>query len=165
MPALSTLFPKALVASMIVTLVLVAIPIGAAASEPTVVRLASCAYGNDGQASVSPGDVVLSAGWGAGTKGLTVAFVKGIDLVASIDGQEIPDVDSYWGKPFPQPEGIWRMAWTYDAGTLAAGETMNVSFVMTLRHPLPDLTVFEGNTPFVFPAGSAWDLGCQISAS
>jgi hypothetical protein len=116
--------------------------------------------------------VVFSAGWGACTKGLDVAFTRAAHVEWSIDGKAFPTT-TVWTKPVPETSDafsaclnglstIWWVSGQYPT-TFEAG-TYIVSVVMSMTHPLPDGGDYDGDgKPDLFSGPFADDLTLTVT--
>jgi hypothetical protein len=107
------------------------------------------------EATAHVGDtVVLSAGWGACSKGLDVAFTRAARVEWSINGVPFPTTP-VWTKPVPETSDafaaclnglstIWWVSGQYPT-TFAVAGTYTVSVVMSIPHPLPDGGDWDGD--------------------
>jgi hypothetical protein len=161
--------PAALIAAW---LVLATMP-GAAAADDHFVSIIGCHFGG-GEAIVEAGEpIVIRWGWLAKTRGLVVMTVGASDQTVTVGGEEIPNVDAFWGSPVavnhPTLGRVWQAHWAYELDPLAEpGDSVVVTLDLTMTHPTLDLLTFEEDShrPAIAPAGSYFGetIECRITA-
>lgn len=147
---------------------------GSAGADPgnVTVSLVACILAHGGHATVPAGSTVsVRFGWAARTAGLDEAFVRDIDIAASVDGTPVADTASYWGQPTAADLGGglhgYIVNWLYPTGvTLGSGQSLTFVFDGELAHPITDgFTSAQGGGRV--PAGDI--LGgqdtCTVTAS
>ena len=105
-------------------------------------------------------EVIIRAGWGACTRGLTQAFTRAavVSMEVNLDGEPYLAVDpparAFWSRPersdgpttacVMHTSGLWASEWLYSLGELDAGEYY-LHFDWTLAHPVPDGGDYDGD--------------------
>ena len=115
----------------------------ASAASDVTVSIAGCVFPGGGQATVPAGSTVsFRIGWLARTAGLEAAFLRDLDLTATVDGAAVAGPMSYWGAPAPATvdgADAYRIDWLYPTGTtLGAGDSVTLVWQGVLWHPVTD---------------------------
>jgi len=160
----------------IAVLALAALPGAVAADDPQYVY-----FFGDGNCLSQGGEIEVAAdvpiilrfGWGAKTKGLVIDYINGTDQTLTIDEQQQPNVDSYWGSPFfvpasPPTPAHWRAWVSFPLGSLASGESTEVAYNAYVHHRLHDgFSYFGEHHPSFFGPGWFFEEPplCTITAA
>ena len=121
--------------------------------------------------------VIFELGWAACNRGLVQDFLNANYLAFILDGSPVvapEEVNQYWGpiEKIPAPPAaeaclgrtpvmLWRKQWSYQYGTLEAGDH-TLQFILKLDHPVLDGGDYDGNgAPDLF-AGTLHDFEVTI---
>jgi hypothetical protein len=97
--------------------------------------------------------------------------LNAISTIASIDGGPVADVDGYWSAPEPVWSDlwgaiVWATYWTYPTGiTVAAGDSITISYEWALSHQLVDGLVKIDDTNKLMHFTGPYSFSCTITAS
>jgi hypothetical protein len=133
----------------------------ALAEDRGFVDIQGCYFGS-GQATVpADTDFDIFAGWGAGSRGDEIAWLKSVQTTLIIDGgAPIAGADTYWSPIFQAVKepgfNLWITFWTYPHAALGVGESITVYHAWSLRVPVYDGAVH-------FPTGIIFDGTCTIT--
>jgi hypothetical protein len=131
------------------------------AAERGFVDLQGCYFGT-GETTVPAGaEFDIFAGWIAESRGQQLAWLKSVETTLTIDGEAIPNADSYWlSEIIPivkEPRlQLWITVWIYPHAALAVGESITVYHAWSLQVPL-----YDG--AFHYPRGVIFDGTCTIT--
>ncbi len=156
---------KRLLLVFAVMVVAVVMATGASAIPTATVNIFPCAFG--GGATVGAGlQINLTATWTAKTRGLTNSFLDAVTTFASVNSTPVANANSYFSAPTGDNTNGWLTRWTYPTGiTLAAGQTMTVSFDWVLAYAITDGFKNDNKQSHIGP-GSVFGgpLSCTITA-
>lgn len=112
--------------------------------------------------NVSEGQrVFINAAWGACSRGRAQSAKRASSVSMEVyddDGLYLvvePPASDHWTRPIPlsvevnecakPTDTIWQVKWSYQLGTLPAGE-YQLHFLWTTHHPLPDGGGYDGDS-------------------
>lgn len=102
--------------------------------------------------------LTIVSGWTMSTRGNTQAFANAATGVMTINGQAVSPVKSevYQPRPDNHPDGNaddpWRVQWSFATTVPTQGQTMVVTFYISLAYPVADHELGPGQ-PIILPAG------------
>lgn len=116
--------------------------------------------------------LTIVSGWTMSTRGNTQAFANAATGVMTINGQLVTPTKSEVYQPHPdgQPDGnaddAWRVQWSFATSAPAQGQSMIVTFDITLAYPVADHETGPGQ-PTILPAGSLFPspFVCSVTGS
>jgi hypothetical protein len=140
---------------LILGMLLVSVP---ARAEGESVLISRQTVPNGGEITIhSDQPIILGTGWGACTKGLVRAFIRGAALHWEINGEPIFSYDleaqKYWGSITVSGTSdlcvvgdgtVWRSDWRYPYGTLEPGD-YSIFLEGSVRHRLIDGGDYDGD--------------------
>lgn len=156
---------RLIAATSIAAVALTALPATVAADDQLVNFWSGCVFGPySGKTTVAAGEpVIVRWGWGAKTRGLTLAFMKAIDYTVVVNDEATEDYTA--GEPFRQADGNWRVDWSYAAGNLGEGDSVEITIDYSLSHRLPDGGIDpDTGHRAIFGPGSIISGECTITA-
>jgi hypothetical protein len=151
---------RRIMATLLASFLLLTSATTVSADSTSIVDPIVCDFFIGGSMTVEPGSTILvRSGWFASTRGQVVSFMRASTWVLSVDGTPI-DVTPYLVGPTELEHRYWVVTWSYPAGTLELGETMDVHMDIVLNHPN-----FDGS--FLTPAGSALGgpVDCEVTGA
>jgi hypothetical protein len=161
----STLISAACIAA---TAAVLALGVGSARADgSTVVRVLGCAI-NGGSTTVPAGDVTLHlGGYAQGTYGLIENVLLAQTTTLQV-GDTTYDLSNLWSAPVLSPLGFWLITQSdRDIGTLAAGQSVTVTYNIAFSHPVsvlfPPVTSSGDNGPFIISGEGPFS--CTITAT
>jgi hypothetical protein len=111
-------------------------------------------------------ELVARTGWAAKTRGLVRDFLEAQATTLTIDGGAPVDASSLYEEPAPRDTGDWAAFPSVPTGiVLAPGESVTLSFTITVSHRLTDGEVFangEGGKPQFLDAGP-FGYSCTVT--
>lgn len=151
-----------------VTAVALALAAGSAgAATSSTVSVLAC-FADGGSTTVPAGDVVLHlGGYADGTLGL-INDVLGAQTTTLQVGDTSYDLSKGWSAPVFNALGFWVVRQPdFDLGTIAAGQSVTVTYDITFRHPVailfPPVGSSGDNGPFI--VGEEGPFTCTITAT
>jgi hypothetical protein len=150
------------------TAVALALGVGSAsAATSTTVSVLAC-YGNGGSTTVRPGDVMVHlGGYAEGTLGLIHDVLLAQTTTLRVDSTTY-NLSEQWSAPVYSPYGFWLITQPdRDIGTLAAGQSVTVTYNITFNHAVavlyPPVTSSGDNGPFIITGEGPFS--CTITAT
>jgi hypothetical protein len=102
--------------------------------------------------------LTIVSGWTMSTRGNTQAFANAATGVMTVNGQAVSPVKSevFQRVAVKNPDGnaddAWRVEWSFATTVPTQGQTMVVTFEITLAYPVADHELGPGQ-PIILPAG------------